>query len=185
MAYTIIEVEKKTGVSSHTLRFWAKKGLFPFVEKDDNQVKYFSERDVEWVRWINWFRKAQMDIPTIRHYIELANRGDESAQERRDIIARQREIVADSIDELKAVLETLDYKLGVYDEMLSKNLDGLNPQSRQYKGCNHTTNSTPPRENGSLGDHCRDLASLGSSHYPLGSSYPSTRQKLHKHHRND
>ena len=53
MAYTIIEVEKKTGVSSHTLRFWAKKGLFPFVEKDDNQVKYFSERDVEWVRWIN------------------------------------------------------------------------------------------------------------------------------------
>lgn len=139
VAYTIIEVEKKTGVSSHTLRFWAKKGLFPFVEKDDNQVKYFSERDVEWVRWINWFRKSQMDIPTIKHYINLANKGDETAQERRDIIARQREIVADNIDELKAVLETLDYKIGVYDEMLAKNLDGFNPQSKQYKKCNPTT----------------------------------------------
>lgn len=139
MAYTIIEVEKKTGVSSHTLRFWAKKGLFPFVEKDDNQVKYFSERDVEWVRWINWFRKSQMDIPTIKHYINLANKGDETAQERRDIIARQREIVADNIDELKAVLETLNYKIGVYDEMLEKNLDGFNPQSKQYKKCNPTT----------------------------------------------
>lgn len=34
MAYTIIEVERKTGVSSRTLRFWLDKGLFPFVEKD-------------------------------------------------------------------------------------------------------------------------------------------------------
>ena len=139
MAYTIIEVEKKTGVSSHTLRFWAKKGLFPFVEKDDNQVKYFSERDVEWVRWINWFRKSQMDIPTIRHYINLANKGDSTTQERRDIIARQREIVADNIEELKTILDTLDYKLGVYDEMLAKNIDGFNPQSKQYKKCNPKT----------------------------------------------
>nr|WP_284675655.1 MerR family transcriptional regulator [Helicobacter colisuis] len=135
VAYTIIEVEKKTGVSSHTLRFWAKKGLFPFVEKDDNQVKYFSERDVEWVRWINWFRKAQMDIPTIKYYIELANKGDCTAKERREMIARQKEIVTDAIEELQSVLETLEYKLGVYDEMLHNNIDGFNPQSKQYRGC--------------------------------------------------
>lgn len=47
MAYTIIEVEKLTGISSHTLRFWAKKGLFPFVQKDTHQVKYFADSDVE------------------------------------------------------------------------------------------------------------------------------------------
>lgn len=28
MAFTIIEVERKTGVASRTLRFWADKGLF-------------------------------------------------------------------------------------------------------------------------------------------------------------
>ena len=93
MAYTIIEVERKTGVSSHTLRFWAKKGLFPFVQKDDNKVKYFSKSDVEWVGWINWLRKSQMDIPSIRHYIQLANQGEDTAKERRDMIARQKEIL--------------------------------------------------------------------------------------------
>lgn len=36
MAYTIKDVENLTGISSHTLRFWAKKGLFPFVQKDSN-----------------------------------------------------------------------------------------------------------------------------------------------------
>ena len=43
MAYTIIEVERKTGVASRILRFWADKGLFPFVQKDSNGVRYFSE----------------------------------------------------------------------------------------------------------------------------------------------
>ena len=49
MAYTIIEVERKTGVASRTLRFWADKGLFPFVQKDSNGVRYFSEKDVQGV----------------------------------------------------------------------------------------------------------------------------------------
>ena len=53
MAYAIIEVEKKIGVSSHTLRFRVKKDLFAFMEKDDNQVKYFSKCDMKWMRWIN------------------------------------------------------------------------------------------------------------------------------------
>lgn len=136
MAYTIIEVERKTGVSSHTLRFWAKKGLFPFVQKDDNKVKYFSKRDVEWVGWINWLRKSQMDIPIIRHYIHLANQGEGTAQERRDMIARQKEIVEDNIEELQSVLEVLSKKLKMYDEMLAENIDGFNPQSSQYKSCN-------------------------------------------------
>lgn len=33
MAYTIIEVERKTGVASRTLRFWVDKGAFSFCAK--------------------------------------------------------------------------------------------------------------------------------------------------------
>lgn len=47
LAYTIIEVERKTGISSRTLRFWADKGVFPYVEKDKNGVRYFSEKDLQ------------------------------------------------------------------------------------------------------------------------------------------
>ncbi|WP_141071075.1 MerR family DNA-binding transcriptional regulator, partial [Campylobacter fetus] len=53
MAKTIIDVEKQTGISSRTIRFWLKKGLFPFVERDKNGVNYFSDRDVEWVIWVD------------------------------------------------------------------------------------------------------------------------------------
>ncbi|WP_347876282.1 MerR family transcriptional regulator [Campylobacter sp. US33a] len=30
----MIEVERKTGIPSKTIRFWADKGVFPYVEKD-------------------------------------------------------------------------------------------------------------------------------------------------------
>lgn len=72
MAYTIIEVERKTGVASRTLRFWADKGLFPFVQKDSNGVRYFSEKDVQWVFWIDCYRQIGMsieDINTTLHYV--------------------------------------------------------------------------------------------------------------------
>ena len=36
MAYTIIEVERKTGVASRKIRFWIDKGLFPFLQRDGN-----------------------------------------------------------------------------------------------------------------------------------------------------
>ena len=32
MAYTIIEVSQKTGVSPRTLRYWCDNGLFPLIE---------------------------------------------------------------------------------------------------------------------------------------------------------
>lgn len=44
MAYTIKKVEKETKISAHTLRFWAKKGLFPFVQKDENSEIFFKKR---------------------------------------------------------------------------------------------------------------------------------------------
>lgn len=88
MAYTIIEVERKTGVTSRTLRFWADKGLFPFVQKDSNNVRYFSEKDVQWVLWIDCYRQIGMSIEDIRHYITLCAQGESTAQERLAIIKK-------------------------------------------------------------------------------------------------
>ena len=52
MKRTIIEVERKTGIPSTKIRFWIKKGLFPFLQSDKNNVHYFSESDIEALRWV-------------------------------------------------------------------------------------------------------------------------------------
>ncbi|WP_086243220.1 MerR family transcriptional regulator [Campylobacter devanensis] len=57
MAYTIIEVSQKTGVSPRTLRYWCDNGLFPLIERSSGGARYFSKSDVEWVEWVVRFRK--------------------------------------------------------------------------------------------------------------------------------
>lgn len=42
--YTIKEVAEKMDVSEHTLRFWAKSGFSPFVKRDKNNVRMFSDK---------------------------------------------------------------------------------------------------------------------------------------------
>lgn len=93
MAYTIKKVEKETKISAHTLRFWAKKGLFPFVQKDENSVKYFSKSDIEWVKWIEWLRISGMPIEQVKHYIKLCSLGIKTAKRKtRDVKANKEKI---------------------------------------------------------------------------------------------
>ena len=71
MAYTIIEVERRLGIPSRTLRFWASKGLFDNLERDKNGVLYFSEAGLEQVIWVDCLRKGGMSIKKVREYIDL------------------------------------------------------------------------------------------------------------------
>lgn len=133
MAYTIIEVERLTQISSHTLRFWAKKGLFPFVKYDKNNVKLFSQKDVEWAIWIECLRSMDMSLEDIRHYIELCQKGLESAEERRGMLTNQKTIVRDKIAKMQKSLNKLESKIEMYNEMIRTGKDFLNPQSQEYK----------------------------------------------------
>jgi hypothetical protein len=49
MTYTIAKAAKKTGISAHTLRFYDKEGLLPFVKRDANGNREFTEEDFEWL----------------------------------------------------------------------------------------------------------------------------------------
>ncbi|MFQ6342341.1 MerR family transcriptional regulator [Campylobacter sp. VTCC 70190] len=133
MAYSIIEVERKTGVPSRKLRFWIAKGLFPFIQRDDNGVRYFSENDLEWVAWIECYRSIGMSIESLKHYISLCAKGNASAKERLEIIKNERKKAKDEMKRLKAVLEKLDFKVKYYEKMVQESKDELNPLSKDYK----------------------------------------------------
>ena len=132
VAYTIIEVERKTGVNSRKLRFWADKGLFPFVEKDKNGVRYFSEQDLQWVIWIDCFRQIGMSIPKIKDYIKLCAKGSSTMPQRLSIILNERQKVINELTDLQNILQKLDYKAKYYSDMIEKSKDELNPLSKDY-----------------------------------------------------
>ena len=69
--YTIKDVAQRLDVSPHTLRFWAKSGLFPFIRRDKNNIRIFSENDLEWIKIVKCLRSVGIDNKSIKKYIEL------------------------------------------------------------------------------------------------------------------
>lgn len=108
MAYTIIDVERLTGIGSRKLRFWISKGLFPSLERDKHNIAYFSEADVSWARWVEYFRISKMSVKTIAEYARLFSYGDSKLGERIEMLKKQREILRKEILQAQKILEAFD-----------------------------------------------------------------------------
>ena len=84
--YTIKEVSNIMDVSEHTLRFWAKSGFFPFIKRDENNIRLFSQSDLEWVKIVKCLRSVGTENKAIKRYIDLCIIGDSTIKERFEII---------------------------------------------------------------------------------------------------
>lgn len=120
MAYTIKEVEKKTGVSAHTLRYWARKGLFAHLDRDENNVRYFDERDLQWVALVQCMRETGMSIAKIKIFVELCKQGEASIPERLEMIKAQENEILEVLETYNKALEVVRRKRKFYEDALSK-----------------------------------------------------------------
>lgn len=129
--YTIKEVSEKLDVSEHTLRFWAKSGLFPFVERDENNIRQFSDNDLEWVKIVKCLRSVGTDNKSIKRYIDLCIIGDSTIPERYQIIQETKTKAQQKMIELQQQLNLLDYKEKFYQNLIKNNLkDSWNPMNK-------------------------------------------------------
>lgn len=132
MSYTIIDVERKTGISSRTLRFWATKDLFPFTQKDKNGVRYFSQNDVDWAQWIDCLRSLDMSIEDIRTYIYLYSLGPKTATKRKHLLQKQQIRIEEHLERLRNSLKKIKFKIALYEDMEELGEDLLDPKSKFY-----------------------------------------------------
>ena len=115
MIYTVGEMAKKIGVAPSTLRYYDKEGLLPFVERSSGGVRVFKEADYEWLKVIECLKKTGMPLKDIKTFIEMAMQGDETIDERLELIRKQRDEVSKQIAELQETVETLNFKCWYYE----------------------------------------------------------------------
>ncbi len=128
--YTIKEVAEKMDVSEHTLRFWAKSGFFPFVTRDKNNIRMFSEDDLNWVKIVKCLRSVGTESRLVKRYVDLCIVGDSTIPERYEIIKATKEKALKQMEELNKQLEMLDYKEDYYKNLIKNNLnDNWNPMN--------------------------------------------------------
>lgn len=115
MLYTVGEMAKRIGAPASTLRYYDKEGLLPFVERSSSGMRMFKDADFEWLQVIECLKKTGMQLVDIKRFIEMAMQGDETIDERLELIIKQKEAVKLQIDELNSTLKTLEFKHWYYE----------------------------------------------------------------------
>lgn len=110
---TIKEVCEKYNVSADTLRYYEKEGLINPVPKV-NGIRHYGEKELANIEFVMCMRGAGLPVDVLSKYIKLSRKGDSTAEERRNILIEQREILKEKIDDMQKAYERLNYKIDVY-----------------------------------------------------------------------
>ncbi|MNC05313.1 HTH-type transcriptional regulator AdhR [compost metagenome] len=125
--YTINEIAKILDISVHTIRFYDKEGLLPFVTRNSTGNRQFSEADLEVIKLICCLKNSGMQVKEIRQYIDLCMQGKETASARRQLMIDHRKAILKQIDDYKKNLNIVDLKIGFYDSYLAAPHAGYDP----------------------------------------------------------
>ena len=112
---TISEVSKKYELTQDTLRYYERIGLIPPIKRNQNGVRRYCEEDCEWVYFIKCMRSAGLSIESLIEYVTLYQQGVDTIQERKQLLIEERKKLANKIEEMKEVLNRLDFKIDGYE----------------------------------------------------------------------
>jgi DNA-binding transcriptional MerR regulator len=109
---TIAELSTRTGLSTHTLRYYEQLGLIPLVARDPSSGhRRYSPSHVEWIEFLRSLRQTGMPLKDIRTYARLVARGPATWPARRELLAAHRTRVEQSIRRLREHRRLLTRKL--------------------------------------------------------------------------
>ena len=114
---TITEVSEMYGVSPQTLRYYEKVGLIPPVPRL-NGIRDYGEMDCRFVNFVTKMRGIQMPIETLIRYMQLCRQGDESVEERKQIMMTYRDVLSAEIADKKLLLKKINSKIATYEQRL-------------------------------------------------------------------
>lgn len=109
--YSINEVAEICDLSTHTIRFYDKEGLLPFISRNKSGNRRFSEADLEFVKMICCLKNTGMPIKEIKQYVNLYRDGEETFHTREEMMKAHRKEVVRQIDDLKKSLNIIDLKI--------------------------------------------------------------------------
>ncbi|HDR7952086.1 TPA: MerR family transcriptional regulator [Bacillus toyonensis] len=118
MTMSIKQVADKLNIPISTIRYYDKMGLFPFIERDNNGYRCFTEDDLFWIELITCMRSVGMSITTLQHIVNLHMQGPKTLPERKEIFHNQKA-------KLLAEKEKIEQAIYKVDEKMTK-LDSLN-----------------------------------------------------------
>ncbi len=119
MLYTMMQTCKETGMTYQALKFYCNEGLVPHVKRDKNNRRVFDERDVAWLKSLSCLKKCGLSIQEMKDYLDLCLQGQGTIPQRKVMLAQKQEALRETMREVQASIDYIDWKQGFYDDVLS------------------------------------------------------------------
>lgn len=120
MNYSIGQAAAKMGLTAHTLRYYEKEGLLPFVKKSGSGLRVFTESDLGWLVMIECLKGTGMPLKGIKQYIDWYREGDSTLQNRLDMFKAQKVRLEEQMALLQKHMEKIAYKIDLYEEAVKR-----------------------------------------------------------------
>ncbi|TDD20429.1 MerR family transcriptional regulator [Actinomadura sp. KC06] len=121
-SYSPGETAEKSGFSIDTLRYYEKIGLLSGIARNASGRRVFSDDDLQWLDMLRCLRGTGMPIAEMLRYSELVRGGDETVQERLELLQEHDRRVEEQIAELRVRQEQIQWKIRLYSGALCEGL---------------------------------------------------------------
>lgn len=114
---SIREVANRTGIKSHTLRYYENEGLLFDVKRSESGQRIYHAKHLEFLEVITCLKDSGLTINDIKSYIPLFKKGKESYLERAKVFDTRKIEIEKKIKQLQKQLELATYKSWYYQNI--------------------------------------------------------------------
>ncbi len=119
------ELARRSGLSTHTIRYYEQIGLLPYADRNQSRHRDYDASILVWIEFLDRLKTTGMSIREMLRYAALREEGAGTEGQRRDLLKTHRERVRAHVAELNACLLVLDAKIDGYVDTDEKRI-GIN-----------------------------------------------------------
>lgn len=118
----INEVALMFDMTQDTLRYYEKIGLLDPILKDKSGNRDYQSQDIKRLEFIRCMRDAGLSIQVLQKYIDLYNQGDETIEERKNLLVMQKNQLMEKQERIQISIHKLNHKIEHYKKLLNKKI---------------------------------------------------------------
>lgn len=117
MGYSIKEVSNELGFSAHTLRYYEKEGIIPYIDRDESGNRVYRDYIFEWLHMVKCLKETGMTIKDLKHFANLSMGGDNTVPERKQILYDHKHKLEEQLQQTLKHLEKINGKINYYENL--------------------------------------------------------------------
>ena len=117
--YSMKQTCQMVGMPYETLKFYCNEGLIPNVQRDKNNYRVFTDKNVAWIKSLACLTGCDMSIKEMKEYLHLCLEGQSTIPKRKEILATKKQQLLEKMQKLQESIDYIDWKQNFYDDVLS------------------------------------------------------------------